>query len=208
MTGIKFTNFWIVFIIFIAHFFAPDGYLFYQHTMSELAGQGVPNAWILTTGFFTGGLGYMIFSVYYRSKKIMPLWLFYITFANGLMTLLLGAFPTSFDELLSVSVNETIVIIHRYIAYGSNALTIAGMIGHIYVSKSPKVKIVHGYFIVFAIVFSGFFVLYDQDIRGVFQRLILLITTSWTLLYYGEFITIKRHLRPRIKTLLRLLRSR
>jgi hypothetical membrane protein len=208
MIGIKFTNFWIVFIIFIAHFFAPDGYIFYQHTMSELAGQGVPNAWILTTGFFTGGLAYMIFSVYYRYKKIMPKWLFYITFTNGLMTLLLGTFPTSFDGLLTIPINETVVIIHRYIAYTSNALTIAGMIGHIYVSKSPRLKIIHGYFIVFAIVFSGFFVLYNQDIRGIFQRLILLITTSWTLLYYGEFVNINHRLKTRIRTLFHLIRSR
>ncbi len=189
--GVRLTNLLIVSIIFLAHFFAPEGYVFYQHTMSELAGQGVPNAWILTTGFIVGGASYIAFAFYYLQKQKLPVWLFWLTALNGLMTLLLGFFPTSYDGLVNADVNETVVIIHRYIAYASNLLTLASITTHAALSKQKNLKLRHLFFLVFAFVFSGFFVLYNQDIRGVFQRLILLTTTLWTLSSYGEFVLSK-----------------
>lgn len=184
--GIRLTNLLIVSIIFLAHFFAPEGYLFYQHTMSELAGQGVPNAWILTTGFVLGGSLYIGFAIFYLQNQKLPTWLFWLTALNGLMTLLLGVFPTSYDGLINANVNETVVIIHRYIAYASNLLTLASITTHAALSKQKNLKLQHLFFLVFAFVFSGFFVLYNQDIRGIFQRLILMTTTLWTLTSYGE----------------------
>lgn len=184
--GIRLTNLLIVSIIFLAHFFAPEGYLFYQHTMSELAGQGVPNAWMLTIGFVVGGSLYIGFAVFYLRNQKLPKWLFWLTALNGLMTLLLGVFPTSYDGLINANVNETVVIIHRYIAYASNLLTLASITTHAALSKQKNLKLQHLFFLVFAFVFSGFFVLYDQDIRGIFQRLILMTTTLWTLTSYGE----------------------
>jgi hypothetical membrane protein len=189
--GVRLTNLLIVSTIFLAHFFAPEGYVFYQHTMSELAGQGVPNAWILTTGFIVGGASYIAFAFYYLQKQKLPVWLFWLTALNGLMTLLLGFFPTSYDGLVNANVNETVVIIHRYIAYASNLLTLASITTHAALSKQKNLKLRHLFFLVFAFVFSGFFVLYNQDIRGVFQRLILLTTTLWTLSSYGEFVLSK-----------------
>jgi len=189
--GVRLTNLLIVSIIFLAHFFAPEGYVFYQHTMSELAGQGVPNAWILTTGFIVGGAFYIAFAFYYLQKQKLPVWLFWLTALNGLMTLLLGFFPTSYDGLMNADVNETVVIIHRYIAYASNLLTLASITTHAALSKQKNLKLRHLFFLVFAFVFSGFFVLYNQDIRGVFQRLILLTTTLWTLSSYGELVLSK-----------------
>lgn len=189
--GVRLTNLLIVSIIFLAHFFAPEGYVFYQHTISELAGQGVPNAWILTTGFIVGGASYIAFAFYYLQKQKLPVWLFWLTALNGLMTLLLGFFPTSYDGLVNADVNETVVIIHRYIAYASNLLTLASITTHAALSKQKNLKLRHLFFLVFAFVFSGFFVLYNQDIRGVFQRLILLTTTLWTLSSYGEFVLSK-----------------
>jgi hypothetical membrane protein len=189
--GVRLTNLLIVSIIFLAHFFAPEGYVFYQHTMSELAGQGVPNDWILTTGFIVGGASYIAFAFYYLQKQKLPVWLFWLTALNGLMTLLLGFFPTSYDGLVNADVNETVVIIHRYIAYASNLLTLASITTHAALSKQKNLKLRHLFFLVFAFVFSGFFVLYNQDIRGVFQRLILLTTTLWTLSSYGELVLSK-----------------
>ncbi len=189
--GVRLTNLLIVSIIFLAHFFAPEGYVFYQHTISELAGQGVPNAWILTTGFIVGGASYIAFAFYYLQKQKLPVWLFWLTALNGLMTLLLGFFPTSYDGLMNADVNETVVIIHRYIAYASNLLTLASITTHAALSKQKNLKLRHLFFLVFAFVFSGFFVLYNQDIRGVFQRLILLTTTLWTLSSYGELVLSK-----------------
>ncbi|MEY3691965.1 MAG: hypothetical protein RLZZ388_136 [Bacillota bacterium] len=189
--GIRLTNLLIVSIIFLAHFFAPEGYLFYQHTMSELAGQGVPNAWILTSGFVLGGASYIGFAIYYVQKQNLPKWLFWLTALNGLMTLLLGVFPTSYDALINVNVNETVVIIHRYIAYASNLLTLSSITTHAALSKQKYLKLQHLFFLVFAFVFSGFFILYNQDVRGIFQRLILLTTTLWTLSSYGELVLSK-----------------
>lgn len=182
---IRYTNLFIVSVILIAHFFSPQGYVFYLHTMSELAGQGVENAWILTSGFVLGGASYMGFSYYYLKTAALPKWLFFLTFSNGLMTLLLGVFPTSYDGLINFSANETVVIIHRYIAYASNLLTIASITVHAALSKNPNLKLRHLFFLVFAFVFSGFFILYNQEIRGLFQRMILLTTTVWTFTSYG-----------------------
>ena len=184
-TWIRYTNIFIVSIIFIAHFFAPVGYLPYMHTMSELAGQGVPNAWILTSGFLIGGLSYMVFSFYYLKKDNLPSWLFWLTFLNGLMTFLLGVFPTSYDGLLNYPVDDLVVVIHRYIAYASNLLTITSIIVHAAKSNDKQLKLRHLFFLVFAFVFSGFFILYNQEVRGIFQRLILLTTTLWTVSSYG-----------------------
>ena len=182
---IRYTNIFIVSVILLAHFFSPQGYVFYLHTMSELAGQGVENAWILTSGFMLGGASYMAFSYFYLKTASLPKWLFFLTFSNGLMTLLLGVFPTSYDGLTGFTANETIVIIHRYIAYASNLLTIASITVHAALSKNPNLKLRHLFFLVFAFVFSGFFILYNQDIRGIFQRMILLTTTIWTSTSYG-----------------------
>jgi len=182
---IRYTNLFIVSMILLAHFFSPQGYIFYLHTMSELAGQGVENAWILTSGFMLGGASYMGFSYYYLKTASLPKWLFFLTFSNGLMTLLLGVFPTSYDGLTGFTANETIVIIHRYIAYASNLLTIASITVHAVLSNNPNLKLRHLFFLVFAFVFSGFFILYNQDIRGIFQRMILLTTTIWTFTSYG-----------------------
>ena len=184
-TWIRYTNIFIISIIFIAHFFAPVGYLPYMHTMSELAGQGVPNAWILTSGFLIGGLSYMVFSFYYLKTDNLPSWLFWLTFLNGFMTFLLGVFPTSYDGLLNYPVEDLVVVIHRYIAYASNLLTITSIIVHAAKSNDKQLKLRHLFFLVFAFVFSGFFILYHQDIRGIFQRLILLTTTLWTVSSYG-----------------------
>jgi hypothetical membrane protein len=183
---IRLTNSFIILIIFFAHFFAPSGYLWTMHTMSELAGQGVPNAWILTLGFFLTGIGYVAFAFFDYQNNRLPYWLFVLTASNGIFTFLLGVFPTSFDGLQGVVVNETIVIIHRYVAYASNFITLAMITIHAAKSKAPKLKMRHLFFLVFAFVFSGFFILYQQEVRGIFQRLILITTTIWTLTSYGE----------------------
>jgi hypothetical membrane protein len=182
---IRANNVLIITIIFIAHFFAPVGYTPILHTMSELAGQGVPNRWVLTTGFFLGGLGYILFATLAYRKKQIPFWLYMLTASNGLMTFLLGVFPTSYDGLLTVTVDETIVIIHRYIAYMSNFLTILTIVIHAAISRNRLLRINHLAFLILAFVFSSFFILYDQDVRGIFQRLILLTTTLWTVTSYG-----------------------
>lgn len=183
--GIKFTNIFIVSVILIAHFFAPEGYLFYQHTMSELAGQGVPNAWILTSGFILGGSLYIGFAFHAYRQQQLPEWLFGLTALNGLLTLLLGVFPTSYDGLPNLAVNETIVVIHRYIAYGSNLLTIASITTHAGLSQGKMLKYRHLVFLVLAFIFSGLFIFYQQEVRGIFQRLILLTTTTWTITSFG-----------------------
>jgi hypothetical protein len=183
MIGIKASNAFLVLIIFLSHFFAPTGYVFYEHTMSEMAAQYAPNAWILTTGFFGAGLGYILFSTQLWYKKLMPTWLYGLIAANGLTLILLAFFPTSFDGYTTPP-NETIVIIHRYIAYASNLLTLVGVVMHAYFSKG-KIRLIHTSFILLAIVFSALFLGYNQDIRGLFQRFILLTTSSWTWFYFG-----------------------
>lgn len=185
MKAIRLSNVFLVGVIFISHFFAPEGYLFYTHTMSEMAAQFAPNAWILTTGFVGAGLGYILFSILYLQQKKIPLWLVILTTLNGISLVLLAVFPTSFDGF-TLPPNETIVIIHRYIAYASNFITLLTLGIHIGISKG-QLKIMHTIFLVLAIVFSSFFIYYNQDIRGLFQRLILLTTSSWTWFYYGRF---------------------
>lgn len=210
MNGIKFTNLLLVFIIFIAHFFAPTGYIFYQHTMSELAGQGVPNGWILTTGFYIVGMLYVFFSWFYFKAKILPGWLFGLTLANGVMTILLGVFPTSFDGLINstIVVNETVVILHRYVAYASNALTITSILLHLILANSIDLKMKHASFFVLTFIFSGFFILYNQDIRGIFQRLILLTNSFWTVWLYGYIDEKPKHLLTQIKARFQKKQSR
>lgn len=184
--SIRFTNLFIITIIFIAHFFAPQDYRWTMHTMSELAAQGVPNAWLLTSGFLLGGLGYVWFGYqYWRNEKVLK-WLFMLTIINGVLTFLLGIFPTSYDELITYDPNEVIVVIHRYIAYASNFVTLGMIAVHTGKSKDPLLKLQHVVFLVFAFVLSGFFVLYQQEVRGIFQRLILLTTSAWMWTSFGQ----------------------
>lgn len=183
--GVRLTNVFIVLIIFIAHFFAPPGYSFITHTMSELAGQGVINAWILTTGFYGVGLAYIFWATYYYRQHQLPFWLFVLTSLEGLTTILLGVFPTSYDGFTMYTNNETFVFIHRYIAYANNFITLSMITVHAAKSHVLSVKIRHVMFLILAFIFSGFFVLIDPEIRGIFQRLILLTTTLWTVTSYG-----------------------
>ncbi len=185
MKGVRFSNLYLVLVIFLSHFFAPEGYLFYQHTMSEMAAQYAPNAWILTLGFLGAGLGYLVFSYIYFRRKKLPLWLTILTMLNGLSLILLAVFPTSYDGY-SIPPNETIVVIHRYIAYVSNIITMVSLGIHAVKSKG-NLRLIHSLFLITAFVFSGFFIYYNQDVRGLFQRLILLTTSSWTWFYYAKF---------------------
>jgi hypothetical protein len=183
MIGIKASNAFLVFVIFISHFFAPTGYVFYEHTMSEMAAQFAPNAWILTTGFAGAGVGYIMFSYLAWIKKSIPTWLYGLVIANGITLILLAFFPTSYDGY-SIPANETVVIIHRYIAYASNLVTMLSLGFHAYFSKG-QTRWIHLVFVVLTIIFSAFFIGYNQDVRGLFQRLILLTTSSWTWFYFG-----------------------
>jgi len=191
MRGIKFTNLFLVAVITFAHFFAPQGYTIPLHTMSELAGQGVENRWILTFGFYSVGLLYMWFGYAYFRKQTLPLFLTITTIGNGLMTLLLGVFPTSFDGYTGVPVNETVVIIHRYIAYMSQLLVIASMVYHVYKSVGHPLKTMHGAFILSSFILATLFINVDPAIRGIFQRLLLLNNSMWTVLYFGQFKGLK-----------------
>jgi hypothetical membrane protein len=182
---IRATNLGLVLVIIVAHFFAPAGYVITLHTMSELAGQGLENAWILTSGFWLAGLGYVVFSTLAFRNQEIPYWLYGLTISNGVMTFLLGIFPTSYDGLIHVPVIESIVIIHRYIAYTSNLITVGTIIVHIFKSTDLAMKRQHTLFLLLAIVFSGLFIFYNQDVRGIFQRLILLTTTIWTWTSYA-----------------------
>ena len=47
---------YFVVVIIIAHFFMPEAYYWTQHTVSELAAQGLPNQWVMKTGFIGFGL--------------------------------------------------------------------------------------------------------------------------------------------------------
>lgn len=183
---IRLTNLLIILIIFVAHFFAPLDYRWTMHTMSELAAQGVPNAWLLTSGFMLGGLSYVWFGLRYLKQSNPLPWLLPLTILNGVLTFLLGVFPTSYDELLTFNPNELIVVIHRYIAYASNLVTLLTIILHATASKDKTLKMQHLFFLVFAFIFSGFFILYQQEIRGIFQRLILLTTSVWMWTSFGE----------------------
>jgi hypothetical membrane protein len=185
MSAIRLSNAFLVSVIVLSHFFAPEGYLFYTHTMSEMAAQFAPNAWILTSGFVGAGLGYIVFSLYYFHRKKLPRWLSIMTFLNGVTLVLLAVFPTSYDGF-SIPANEQIVLIHRYIAYVSNFITLATIATHIVLSK-PSIRLYHLTFLVLAISFSAFFIFYNQDVRGLFQRLILMTTSVWTWLYYARF---------------------
>lgn len=185
MKGIRLSNAFLVFVIFLSHFFAPEGYLFYQHTMSEMAAQFAPNAWILTLGFVGAGIGYLVFSTQLHLQKLAPRWLTILVMANGLSLILLAFFPTSYDGFTQPA-NETIVVIHRYIAYVSNILTMISILLHAFFSTST-LRVKHLLFFTMAIVFSAFFIYYDQSIRGLFQRFILLTTSSWTWFYFGSF---------------------
>lgn len=194
MKAIRFSNAFLVFVIFISHFFAPEGYVFYIHTMSEMAAQFAPNAWILSTGFVGAGLGYILFSLYYFRQQKLPLWLMVMTLLNGVTLILLAVFPTSYDGY-AMPANETVVIIHRYIAYVSNFITITSLATHIVVSDT-SLRYIHTIFLILAIVFSAFFIFYNQDIRGLFQRLILLTTSVWTWLYYARFNRLSKTTKP------------
>jgi hypothetical membrane protein len=193
MLAIKLTNLLLVAIIVFAHFFAPLGYAIPLHTMSELAAQGVENRLILTFGFYIVGLLYIVFGYHYYRKKSLPLFLTITTIGNGLVTILIGVFPTSYDGYTHVAVNETIVIIHRYVAYVSQLLVIASMIYHVYKSKPVNIKGVHGVFIVSSFILASIFINIDPSIRGIFQRLLLINNTTWTVLCFGEFRQVKLH---------------
>ncbi len=167
-------------VIIIAHFFAPPGYVWTRHTISELASQGHANKWIMQTGFIgfglllAGGLAWKFFTlgrINYPDLLIM---------VYGLAILITGIFCAApIDSSLSFSANDA--RLHSLFATIAGFALVGGILWYLIIS--PDKRGVHLTFLVLITGISMLFGLSESGTipigKGIIQRGLYLVSFIW-----------------------------
>ena len=180
MTLIPFSIFYFTAVIIIAHFFAPPGYIWTQHTISELASQGHAHKWIMQLGFIgfglllSGGLAWKSHSMGRINYPNLPILVY------GLAVLVTGIFCTApIDSSLSFSAKEA--QIHSFFAMMAGFALVAGILWHMIVSPDERV-----FHLVFLVLITGISMLFGISEsgtipigKGIIQRFLYLVSFVW-----------------------------
>jgi hypothetical membrane protein len=170
-------------VIFIAHFYAPPGYIWTRNTISELVSQGHNQKWIMQVGFIgfglllTGALAWRSSILGRVNSPDIPILLY------GLSILVTGIFCAApFDNSLSHSVKEA--EIHSLFATIAGFALVVGIVWHLIVSPDKRsfhlvfILLVTGISILFGLAESG-----ELPIgKGIIQRSLYLVSFTWLVL--------------------------
>lgn len=172
---------WLV-IIFIAHFFAPPGYVWTNNTISELASQGHSHKWIMQAGLMSYGLLVML-AVGLASIKERKM-LFYLLPVGlyGLGIFLSGIFCAApIDPRIAFSVEES--NLHSRFATLAGFSLSAGILWRIFLASNGRERMVHTFFLFAIVVFAVLFGLAESEMlligKGIVQRLMYLSGFAW-----------------------------
>ncbi|MCP4422231.1 MAG: DUF998 domain-containing protein [Chloroflexi bacterium] len=193
MKTVPFSVFYFVAVIIIAHFFVPTEYHWSQHTISDLAAQGLKYQWIMQAGFIGFGL---LLNIGLISKFIATKRLFYpdvLIMLYGLAVLLSGFFSAApFLEEVAYSVQED--NLHSLFAQAAGVFFSVGILAYLLFTSDPQEKLIHTIFLILVIGTSIIFGLEENGIihlgRGLIQRILYLVSFIWLLLsQYRHFDT-------------------
>lgn len=188
---------YFAFVILVAHFFAPPGYVWTQNTISDLASQGHVNKWIMQAGFI--GFGAMLAAgVVYTLKQNPRLVFLYAVALYGLSILGSGIFCTApVDSTIPYSVPEA--ELHSLFATVAGIGMTVGILWQIVFSVNRRERGMRILFLLLVVGFSALFGMADDGAlnigKGILQRLLYLSGLAW--LVYEEFLLSRQLVRNR-----------
>ena len=172
-------------VIIIAHFFAPPDYQWAQNTISDLAGQGLKNQWIMQTGFIGFGallnLGFILKFVSARnvSYSDLPIMVY------GLAILLSGFFSTA-PIIQGEKYSEQESSLHSLFATVAGISFTMGIFYRAITAPTSAERWMHVFFLVLVMVASLLFGLCEngriQFGKGLAQRGLYLVSFTWIVL--------------------------
>lgn len=185
-----------IFILF-AHIVVGDQYIWYRHSISQLAGQGYAQAWIMRAGFIGFGVLVQIAGIgriraagqhWYRELPIM---------AYGLCILASGIFSAA-PFIEGVSYSEQEAELHTLFATAGGWALTAGIFLHMLTDAQNSRKAVHTVALVLTMgVAFAFFAL--PTVSGALQYLLWVVGFSW-LAYLGSGIPLSQASSGALKT--------
>ena len=188
MKSYRFAIAYIVIFIIAAHIVVGEQYSWYQHSISQLAGQAYPNAWIMQAGFIGFGVLIQVASIgrmrvtgrhWYRELPIM---------LYGLSILSSGIFAAPpFIEGIPYSAREA--ELHTVFATAAGVITVAILL-YMLTEPANSRKVVHAIALLLTISVSALFFVLPVG-SGAVQRLLWIIGFSW-LVYLGSGTTCQR----------------
>ncbi|MBL7164313.1 MAG: DUF998 domain-containing protein [Anaerolineales bacterium] len=194
MKLIFFSVFYFVAVIIIAHFFVPPEYNWLQHTVSDLAAQGLQYQWIMQLGFIGFGL---LLNISFILKFVAAKKVFYpdvLIMLYGLAVLLSGFFSAAtFLEGVSYAIQED--KLHSLFAQAAGVFFSVGILSYLIVSPDPKEKLIHTIFLTLVMGTSMVFGLEENGVihlgKGLIQRTLYLVSFIWLLVsQYWSFRTL------------------
>jgi hypothetical membrane protein len=174
---------YFVVVIITAHFFMPEAYHWTQHTISELAAQGLPHQWVMQTGFIGFGLliNLAFIQKFRRQKRIIGQDLLIMLY--GTAVLLSGIYSTA-PFLDGVVYSQSEADLHSLFAQIAGfSFSIAIFIYAVRGGSNGRYG--HSLFFLLVIGFSAGFGLSENGSipigRGLMQRLLYLVSFIWLL---------------------------
>jgi hypothetical membrane protein len=182
MKSYRFPVAFIIISILIAHTVVGESYLWYQNSISQLAGQAYQNAWIMRAGFIGFGVLVTVAGIdriraagryWYRDLAIM---------IYGLCILGSGIFSTTpFIEGISYSEQEA--QLHTLFATAAGFALSVGILFYMLTDAQDRRRVVHATALVLTIVISLLLGTLPR-IMGAIQRLLWIVGFTW-LVYLG-----------------------
>jgi len=172
-------------VIIIAHFFVPPDYQWTQNTISDLAGQGLKNKWIMQVGFIGFGvllnLGFILKFAGSRNVSYPDL----LIKVYGLAILLSGFFSTApFIQGVEYSKQES--SLHSLFATLAGISFTLGIFCRAITAPTSAERWMHGFFLVLVTGASLLFGLCENGsirlAKGLAQRGLYLVSFIWIVL--------------------------
>ena len=173
---------YFVAVIFVAHLFAPSGYVWMKNTVSELASQGHRHKWIMQTGFIGFGILLAIGlilkwralgSIHYPDIPIL---------IYGLSILLAGIFCTApIDPTLPFSTREA--QLHSLFATVAGFVLSGAILWYALIASSTTERVYQMVFLMLIVGISMAFGAAESGSfpvgRGIVQRGLYLVAFIW-----------------------------
>jgi hypothetical membrane protein len=188
--------FYFVFVILIAHVFAPPEYAWTQNTISDLASQGHANKWIMQAGFVGFGV-ILTASAVYSWKRNPRLSFLFAVAIYGLCIAITGIFCAApMDLTIAYSTRDADA--HSLFATIAGISVTLGILWQSILAPNNRERGMRVLFLLLVIGFSALFGMAENggvDIgKGIFQRLLYLSGLAW-LVYEERFLTRKINFR-------------
>ena len=161
-------------VIFVLPFFSSDSYSIMRNTTSQLGGQNMPNAWIMNTTFVLLGLTSILASWRFFERFWMPKILILIFGLAIIGTAIFSHAPIESH----MAYNQTEDDLHSLFAKITGfSFTIFAATMAFIIKRQLQVFLAIGVAVIDTLLSATMFEF--QDVTGLFQRLIFIISFGW-----------------------------